>query len=329
MILTVTEPRFYTHYTTTLALSSLAQDRQIPFTAFDLTQLKAHAFPAYDVRLIVLHAAHLKIARLTTGELKQAYPRAKLVTLGSDFIYYTRRYPDRHEGLLVDPRGYEFVRVEDVDLHLDLMNEVVEKLRVDGIPSARWYWTASAEGLRLAGELCAEEPEPEKTCDVICYANPNVSAPGGYRPRLTRELVARGRKIQWGGTTEFVTLSPDVLRDIYRTYRSAKVSLGTSSPSWTPCRTAKGWRDWIAPALGVPLIYDDLPEAIDIQGPAGLGQCPLNTFAYGDWEGLEALLKQYDDHRLRETVVCNQRKWIKENTLEKQFARVFDYYSLW
>lgn len=302
-----------------MGLKRLAKKRGLDFSCFDIEDLKRGWFSGHDVSIVVLHAAHIKIAQTTTSAIKARYPGAKLVTLGSDSIYYTRRYPDEHRGLLVDPRGYEFVRPEDVDLHLDLMQEVVDKLNGDGFRADRWLWTACEAGLELAKEVMAERAPPIDL-DVICYANPNVSAPGNYRPTLTRELSRRGRSIQWGGTTPFVGVECDTLKSIYRLYRRARVCLGTSSPSWTPCRTMKGWRDWIAPALGVPLIYDDILE---------MDELPVEKFAYRDFDHLARILARYDCPDYRQGVVDWQMSWLEKNTLEKQFERIFDQHGLW
>lgn len=326
-ILTVTEPRYYTHMTTALGLKALSEDRGLPFHCVDLEDFKARRWPRADAPLIVLHAAHIKIARTTISAIKDFWPGSKVVTLGSDFIYYVRKYPDHHHGLLVDPRGYEFIRPEDCDLHLDLLQECVDALK--GVcPADRWYWTASGEGLRIADEVAKEDLPPPNRRRVVCYANPNVSAPGGYRPRLTWEMARRGWSIQWGGTTEFVTLDENVLRSIYRTYRLCGVCLGTSSPSWTPCRTQKGWRDWHSPVLGLPLVYDDIPEMMDFPSPSCIDKAPVEVFPYEDWDALAALLCKYDDEAYREGVVSKQRAWSLEHTVERQFARIFRQYGL-
>lgn len=328
-IWTVTESRFYTHWTTTLALRKLAEEKGLEFAVRDLDQFKAREWPELRDPLVVLHAAHLKIAHVSTDELRASYPGCRLVVLGSDSLYYVRKYKDEHRGLLVDPRGFEFCHPESVDLYLDLMQEGVEAFRALGVKADRWYWTASDAGLALAREV-AQEPAPWLAADCVCYANPNVSAPGGYRKRLTYELGRRGLSILWGGTTEFVTLDPDVLRGIYRYYRKAAVCLGTSSPSWQPDRSMKGWRDWFAPALGLPLIYDDIEEMKDGKGPI-TGPPPVEHFGYEDWDGLAKLIRWHReeyDTTLYLDRVCRQQDWADDNTLEKQFARVFDKYGL-
>lgn len=328
-IITVTEQRLYTHTTSTWALEALAKERGLPFFAVQLDDFKAGKWVHADNPTIILHAAHVKISRTTIGAIKSRHRTSRVITLGSDSLYYVRKYPDRHHGLLVDTQnGFEFVGMEEVSLHLDLMNEAVEAAERFGTKAVRWYWTASQRGLDIAREVAAE-PKPAPGADAICYANPNVSAPGGYRPRLTRELQKRGRYLQWGGTTDFVTVDENVLRDIYRLYRRSRVCLGTSSPSWAPDRAAKGWRDFVAPVLGLPVIYDDLPEVTDIRGPAGQGYCPIDTFGYEDWDGLAALLCLYDDDQYLKDAVSAQVKWVNENTLDKQFSRVFSEYNLW
>lgn len=326
-ILTVSEPRLYTETTTAWALRDLAYEQELPFCRVDLDEFKARRWPRVESPLIVLHAAHIKIARTTTDEIRAFYPDCKVVSLGSDSIYYTRKYPDAHHGLLVDPRGFEFVRPEGVDLHLDTLDEVVEVMR-SHCPTARWAWTASRQLLEIAREV-SEENISGDARKVVCYANPRVSAPGGYRPRLTLEMARRGYSVQWGGTTEFVTLDEEVLRSIMRLYKGCGACLGTSSPSWTPCRTGKGFRDWFAPHLGLPLVYDDLPDATRLPGPCGVSDPCLPTFAYEDWDGLVAHLKRFEEAPLyKDWVVGMQRKWASEHVLEKQFLRAFQYYSL-
>lgn len=132
-----------------------------------------------------------------------------------------------------------------------------------------------------------------------------------------------------GWTTKSITLDENVLRGIYRTYRCSNVCLGTSSPSWPEYRAAKGWRDWISPSLGVPLIYDDLPEASDGVWPAALSKPPIDVFSYEDWDDLSRLLKTYDNHDYRDQMVKKQKEWVADHVIERQFERIFSHYGLW
>lgn len=198
-ILTVSEQRFYTETTTSWALRTLAKEHDVEFVRIDLEEFKRRKFQPANKPLIVLHAAHIKIANLSATTIKGHWPDSKLVVLGSDSLYYTRKTSKHHKDLLVDTaKGLEYCGAESVDLHLDLMTEGVDSYRRHGIKADRWYWTASCDGLRIADEV-ASEPRPKISSDIICYANPNVSAPGRYRYTLTSELSKIGRSIQWGG----------------------------------------------------------------------------------------------------------------------------------
>ncbi len=91
----------------------------------------------------------------------------------------------------------------------------------------------------------------------------------------------------------------------------------------------KGWRDWVAPPLGIPLIYDDLPDVTQWAGPAAISEIPLETFPYEDGEALEALLRKYDDAAYAARIAAMQAEWSEAHTIEKQFSRIFDYYGIW
>jgi hypothetical protein len=90
----------------------------------------------------------------------------------------------------------------------------------------------------------------------------------------------------------------------------------------------KGWRDILGPVLGLPLVYDDIPEMMDFPYPACLDKAPIELFPYEDWDALSSLLCKYDDWAYRESVVRRQRDWAWAHTVEKQFERIFHQYGL-
>lgn len=200
--------------------------------------------------------------------------------------------------------GREFERPQDVDLWLDLLDEVNEYYQKQSIKTDSWMWTASDD---LVLDYL-QRPRPEKTVDFIGLFNIG----GMYRKRLTYHLDRSFKKNVFGKVGYGID-------ELYDAYSSSKFTLGTTSgcPGWGCVgRTMKGFRDWIGPACGSVLIYDDHPDVIR--------KYPCPTYPYDDYAKIPEIVAGID----YEKVLLEQQDWIKNNTLEKQFMRLFHKYGL-
>lgn len=327
-IITVTEPRFYTHWTTTLALRDIASTIGAEFEEYWIPPCYGVPFTLDEVKqeddevIAVIHAAHLKIAKIKVSDLRSKWPKAKIVTLGSDTIPYTVG-EGHHESLLTDKiNGFEFVSPLDADLHLDSMWSCVQYLRGKGVKADHWLWSVCNESWRLADYMLSMFKHVGKTFDAICFGNVNIQN-DNYRRRMWQHLSNRGLRIYFGGSLPFTTLEESELKKIYLHYISSCVTIGTTSPSWTSARTMKGWRDSLGIVLGAPLVYDQ-HEEIEAVYPDIV---PL--YDYNNFDSLADLIFEFRDNRNKADDLCDkQRSWLKNWTIEKQFMRKFAEYGI-
>lgn len=245
--------------------------------------------------LIVFAAARMKLEKITTGELRKQYPNLKQVCLGSDTILYWKM-----------KNCFEFIDPTETDLFLDLLDEVVEGYGRLGMKTDSWMWTASDDIIRNF----MARPRLPKTKDFIGLFR--CSSRGkAYRKKLWHIIGSRYQNNIIGH------VSYD-LNELYEANSSAQLALGTTSPSWTySYRTMKGFRDWIAPACGTVLIYDNHPDIL-----RKYWTCP--TYDYDKPESIFELVASLD----YEKVLAAQQAWILDNTIEKQFLRIFRKHGL-
>lgn len=257
-------------------------------------------------------SAVLKMCLLTTGDLRGFFPNAKLVAIGSDTIVYINGYRHIHGGpkcLTDEKNNAEFQSIYDVDLFLDLLDECTDNYTNKGINTHSWMWTISEY---LIEELDRLDNIENKTRDFICIAAMYTT----YRKNLVNYMHRARRDILVGGAHgSSVSYTPKWINE---EFGKAIINLGTTSPSWTGVRTMKGFRDFVSPFCGTPLIYDSHPDVVR-KYPC------VPTYDYDNFDSILELFRElYSDKDKYYKTVDEQKTWARENTIYKQFKKLID-----
>jgi len=297
-----TEP--YSYLTVWYDYAEFAAQRGYELRSFD----SIHAFLGVvndpDPCLFIAESATLQRTHLS--RIKQCLPNSYVVILGSDTI---------HHGL--DPAKNPEVpgALEHVNLWLDLVSDVVESYRRSGLNAVLWHWTTSEYFVKELDSLTAQGYnvlKGKKSVDLIGLFREDQS----YRKWLWEGLRMNGASYIKGG--DGVSYEA---RKLHAAYSSALITLGTTSPSWTNCRTIKGFRDWIGPLCGSMLVYDNHPQIMREYGN-------LIPFFYDYHKPVDTLtdivncVKNSMSAELYSRIVSNQADWVRENTIAKQLLRL-------
>lgn len=249
-----------------------------------------------DPCIFIAEAATLQ--RFGLDVVKNCLPNSYITILGSDSINY---------GL--DPRNNSEVPgiLEYVDLWLDLHDDIVDSYRTAGVVSAKWHWTTSEWYINQIDILSKDAGHPRKDVDYIGL----FRVSNHYRDLLWSGLSKRGlRTIKSGAGVTYEAAS------LYEHYSRSKFCLGTTSPSWTNCRTIKGFRDWIAPLCGTILCYDNHPSIL--KNYSGLIH---HIYNYDDpWDTLATWAMDWR-HSYTMGILERQQAWVRENTIARQLEK--------
>lgn len=303
-IYTVTEPTIpFVYYTTGMAIPSFAKQIEAECIQYSLSDFKRINVSQQDKdeAVWIVEAVYLRLSGLTPRSLKKLTPNAKIVTLGGDCIEYLDKCTstpgcDQYNG-------FEFFGQREVDLHLDLLDEVVENYTNQGIKSDYWMWTISKNFIK---QVVRNKPDIEKQRDVIFCVAPQWNK--GYRQKLLDHLNSENITWTLGGNGHTDTN----INGCLARYWACRISLGTTSPSWTRFRTMKGFRDWLAPFTNTILIYDNHPDVIK--------KYPVPIYDYHDFEDCSNLIKKIvslsDQEKIE--ILEKQKDWAWTHSIENQ-----------
>ena len=193
----------------------------------------------------------------------------------------------------------------DVDLYIDPLTCMIHDA------SKRWTskritWNVSSN---IAEQIMNAPKAASKDADAICMCAP--AEQGTIRDSIFKHLDSKSFK-----TLRY--LNEHNLETVVDLYSRSRVCLGTSSRAVDHLpRGSKGMRDWIAPLCGIPLIYDDYQEIVDMK--------IVPTYDYQDWNEIIDLTNSLTmDQELYDDIVKEQKKFSLENTLDKQLINIFN-----
>ncbi len=235
--------------------------------------------------------------------LKEQMPRCKIVMLGCDSIYFAQY------------KQYDDCGV--VDLHLDLLSEVVEYMTTIGRKADRWSWTTSKS---FIDDLTKLTLSSRKTHDAIALIRERGQFATPYRYELRSYLLKAGYKV-------LMNLELTNMRKVYDLYACSWISLGTTSSSWDQGRTQrtmKGFRDWISPWLNTVLIYD---KHSDIMTGTDAFESYSSSVPLYEYDSFQSIIDLTNELKNTPTEYCRwlekQRQYSVDNTIEKQLLFLF------
>jgi hypothetical protein len=208
-------------------------------------------------------------------------------------------------------KGLEAIKDSSIDLFLDCLGYVCDDAsRLWN--SRRYIYNVSTS---VAEQFLSKKEEAEIEFDGICLANFHVRGDSD-RGQMHNYLNENGYRLRIGGDQDKEKHEIDFIRSLYA---KSKVCLGTSTRGGRlHPRSVKGFRDWIAPLCGIPLIYDDYSQVVDLP-------VEIPFYKWQKWEEIIELTDVlYRDTKLRKRIVEEQTEFSLANTLDKQLINIFN-----
>ncbi len=255
--------------------------------------------------VILAPAAAIKMGKCRIDDLRKRCPLSKIIVFAGDSHYYLAGYENGAPWELYDiQQGYEYLYPGEVDLHLDLMQSVVDEYTRRGIRAASWDWSVCQhdidDSLQYRGVT--------KDHNFIFLGN----LCSQYR-RIFTEVVKSNKY-------SIITSGMFPVEQTPRSYARADVCIGSTSPVFgndevhaKHVRSMKGARDWIAPFHNTVLIYDNFDEVVNRWHSTVL----YNYFSPSTICDAYEYIQRVGSKDILE----RQRQWAVENTLDKQFSR--------
>ena len=262
--------------------------------------------PLYDVDLVIFESVYLEWTGLTVKQLRAIYPKAKVVCLGSDTIYYV---------VTGKNGGYQIQHPQDCDLFLEQMSECIDFYEAKGVNVDRWMWTASEWLLNFAAQF----KDLEKENDFIGVYAPHTISEPGYRQDMVNYIKNAGRSFSRG---DGIGHEDNELDSLLSWYGRSRYTLETSShnnPQLKNC--VKGFRTFLGAETNTLLMCDDNPDIIRYYDDPQGRMIPI--YKYGNFQEIIDLADYYDSHPAeRNLLITRQRDWVRQNTIEKQLKRL-------
>lgn len=255
--------------------------------------------------IFIFEAGTPQHAGYTMKDMKAYFPNSKFVCLSSDAIIYK------------EVLGYDQLDYNYVDIFLDVEDKAVDYVtsKYKNVIGGKWLWTISCGlGNYITDGYFHDMAVLDRGLSADRFDFILVAILSGeYRQNLKNFIMRRGFTITNGGGCGHE--DNDIPRLISH-YLASGITLGTTSHNNPKIRGMKGFRDWIGPLTGAPLIYDDYPQAVAAYGDA------VPYYDYNDFESILVLRERLLDKEVRHDYLYKQRSWISNNTIELQLNRI-------
>lgn len=265
--------------------------------------------PTKEEVVFIFEAGTPQHAGYSMEKMKNYFPNSRFIALSSDAVIYK-------DVLKYDQLDYNYV-----DILLDVEDKALDYLKgkYSRLICDKWMWTISgwlfneATDYALQHGHCALR-KIEKEFDFICVA---IFA-GDYRQRLRQYLEYSGFKFTNGGGNGH---EDNDLQRLFRYYSLSRWTLGTTSHNNPAIRGMKGFRDWLGPVLGAPLIYDNYNQVMAAYGSI------VPYYEYTDFSSITTTVNRFSEEQRME-LAYDQWEWIRFNTIEEQLFKVCKRYGI-
>lgn len=260
-----------------------------------------------DIDLFICEAVYLSPAfkNITIPQIKELYPNAKVVVLGSDTIYYTTTGTNH---------GYQINYPQDCDLFLETMYEPQAIYYRNQVRVDHWDWSISQWTIDYLEKF---EPKSwnNREYDFISVLSPHtIAREDSYRNRMVKSIEDAGLTFTQGGGNG---MSDEDIDRLLQSYCNARVCLGTSSHDNPNFFGRKGFRDAIAPFLDSVLIYDDFEDVVKDYLVGGI----MPMYGYGNFEELPWILEYLNNNPThRKFYIEKQKEFFRKNTIDIQLV---------
>jgi hypothetical protein len=257
--------------------------------------------PDDDEVIIIFEAGCFQHAGISLQKLKEYFPNSKIIPLSAD------------GNIHLFLRGQHQLDYRFVDLWLDLDPRCVKIYRELGINADQWMWTISDWFIDYIKQFAYTLET--KTYDFIGVYH-IASMDAGYRAELIKYIENCNLCFTNGGGNGHDDNDIDRLLNHYF---HSHITLGTTSHNIPNFRTPKGFRDWIGPFTGAPLIYDDHPVIMD---------CYQDVVPYYRYDDFRSIIELYNKYKGDQDLLQKQQYWAINNTIDKQLYRMLQKYEI-
>jgi hypothetical protein len=271
-----------------------------PVTIYDQADFIAGRLQPDNDKIIFIFEAGFAQAQHTgwsIADLKRIWPNSTFVALSSDSIIWLKQH------------GRDQLDYSYVDLLLDVEDESINHYKSQGVLCDRWLWTTSNWMINHIEQYKYAPRTFNTQFDFILVANMG----GDYRTRLQAYIQQNGYSLTNGGGCGH---DDNDLTRLFDFYKNSCVTLGTTSHNNPIIRGMKGFRDWIGPLLGAPLIYDNYPQAMYSYGSI------VPYYGYNDFASLISLYNKIQNKSYKQFLIEQQTHWIYSNTIDEQLFRI-------
>lgn len=306
MIIYVEDPQFYSKYAIDMGIEAFASLLGQEYRMYNLSQ----AFePSLDNNIVILQGFQFRGESRAVGlcgnsidNIRAYFPNSYIIVMGS-YSIYCRDY-------------IEYDHPNKADLHLDTSYDVSEEFKKRGYNADMFLWSGNQPVFNQAKDFYATYGKLASVREAICLCRSSDSSfPGGHF--YDRSVLFKG--IRNAGISLGYNLELFNLADCIRVFAESDVAIGTTTPSSDPQRNGKGFRDWLGPFVGCPLIADDYSGYIDLYE----GIVPM--YKYGDIADCIDKIRfiQQLDPEARSELLARQVAFAELNTIEQQLLRVY------
>jgi len=308
VIIYVEDPNFYSKYAIDMGIEAFASLLGQECRMYNLGQTFE---PSLDNNVVILQGFQFRGESRAVGacgnnidNIRAYFPNSYIIVMGS----YSTHCPDY----------IEYDHPSKADLHLDTCYNVSEEFKKRGYNADMFLWSGNQHVFNQAKNFYATYGKLPSVREAICLCRCPASYPGGYfydRNVLFRGIMDAG--ISLGYNLELFSLEGSI-----RAFAESDVAIGTTTPSSDPQRNGKGFRDWLGPFVGCPLVADDYNGYLDLYE----GIVPM--YKYGDIADCvnKIRLVQQFDPEAKSELLARQVAFAEHNTVEQQLLRVYKKY---
>jgi hypothetical protein len=283
-------------------IEGLSKYTNIPIIIYDQQDIaNGNIIKDNDDIILLFEAGCFQHAGWSLSKVKDWFPNSKLIPIAADTNIY------------LFLRNQHQLDYELVDLWLDLDTRCIDYYKNLGIQADQWMWTISDWFIDYIKKTTITLDT--KRYDFIGVYH-IVSMIDGYRARLINYLKDHNLSFTNGGGNGH---EDNDLERLINYYYHSHITLGTTSHNiGEDFRTPKGFRDWIGPFTGTPLIYDDYPMIMD---------CYQDTVPYYKYKDFDSIVELYNKYKGDQKLLQKQQTWATNNTIDKQLYRLLQKYE--
>lgn len=253
-------------------------------------------------------------------KLREAFPNGKIVIMMTDaqYNFHNITPSGQHNGYVgwVLENDMQEYNVVDMLLCVDQGPLALYK-KGTSVDCNYLIWSISEATIQ---KLTQYNINQEKSLDFLCMMR--VVSFNQYRTKLKDYLYKSSYNIMFEPNK--INCSKNNFKNLYDMYNKTWFIFGTTSSNipHRPEKCMKGFRDFLAPFCNSVLIYDNYPDVLKYFTDSEGVVVPI--YNYSDWTTINKIYDELTNNLdLYNNYIERQKQWAMNNTLYKQFLRLF------